>query len=364
MNLRVPSILPADQILLVKAALWPANEALVYWQDWKRYHQLDETMLLKDSELLPKVFDPLDQDSQMLMSQVYYNLQHTTDRLIPRMRGYYRYTWLKSESTGQLFKRVVGALQQAGIEPVWMQGSALRAGYSQHSGGRRLQDAALCVPLQQQRTAIATLRKLGLQMSGLAYWDDVMAAGDDQKNFVLVQRALLPYTVNRDAEQLFWQQLQRVSLPDASTALILSPAHQIFCNLVWAFWKKATPQVQLIADCVAVVRQHSIDWTDVFQLAQQYNATYAVAAGMKLLVTDFDIQLTTAETSLLRNLSIDEKQQRYYKFLKEHDALPHTTRQKIQRIRLEYDAYKKNSAYSFGLWFLRKAAVWGIRRLT
>ncbi|TAE95411.1 MAG: hypothetical protein EAZ70_01260 [Runella slithyformis] len=60
------SVNPA-QILLLKAALFPANEALIYWEKWRSLHHLTDDKVLDNEQALPPILKTLDAGSYRLM---------------------------------------------------------------------------------------------------------------------------------------------------------------------------------------------------------------------------------------------------------------------------------------------------------
>lgn len=358
------AFLTTDQILLVKAALWPVDEALHYWQQWKAYQCIDEPLLLRENDLLPKVFDPLDYETQAFMSQVYHNLQHTGDALVSRFRGYYRHTWLKSELTWLSFQRVVKAFAEQGIESVCLQGSAARLACAGHSYGRRLQDAAFSVPVRWHAAVPSIMQNLGFQSGASHTHSSASRSFTDSRNTTIVfQPKLLPSLSAAKTEHPFRNQVKQLHLAEGVNACILTPTYQIFCDLVWAYYRQCGPDLRRIADCVLLARYQPVDWEKVMQLADDLGYSYAVMSGLGHLVKHFDIQLTEAEAVRLKKSRIAKSQQRYHALLQEYGTSPLNSKQVLKKAILEYTAYSKNDRCVSGMRLLKHIVSAGIKRL-
>lgn len=317
-----PAILKPDQTLLLKAALLPPSEALTYWQHWKKARSLDR-LDTAAPDLLPAIFDPLDNDSQRLMPLVYRHLEKSGDPLIPHLRGIYRYTWMNNQRFMVKVQQVVGALQSAGIDTMVLKGIPLSLRYYGDMGVRLMSDLDVLVPTDCAADAIRVLsqKPLNLRWSEYEYKYrhllHAMHLFDANKVDVDLHWNLMSQHAYAGADKPFWAAGEPLTLTPALTTHTLSPTHQLFHNLIHGFAWGMTPAIRWVADSYVLYQQPgvAIDWHELLDLAQAFRLGFPVRQSLRLLQADFRLELPIDVVSRLNGLTLSAEEQTYFELL-------------------------------------------------
>ncbi len=317
-----PAILKPDQTLLLKAALLPLSEALTYWQHWKKARSLDR-LDTAAPDLLPAIFDPLDNDSQRLMPLVYRHLEKSGDPLIPHLWGIYRYTWMNNQRFMVKVQQVVGALQSAGIDTMVLKGIPLSLRYYGDMGVRLMSDLDVLVPTDCAADAIRVLsqKPLDLRWSEYEYKYrhllHAMHLFDANKVDVDLHWNLMSQHAYAGADKPFWAAGEPLTLTPALTTHTLSPTHQLFHNLIHGFAWGMTPAIRWVADSYVLYQQPgvAIDWHELLDLAQAFRLGFPVRQSLRLLQADFRLELPIDVVSRLNGLTLSAEEQTYFELL-------------------------------------------------
>ena len=356
-----------DQILLLKAALLPAPEALEYWQKWKIGQGLTDSEIIQDKKILERIFDPLDRGSYRLMPLVYRNLEATNDPIVKRMRGIYRHSWMRNQQQLHWYGKVVGVLHAAGIETMCIKGLAMSLLYYDDLGGRYMNDIDVLVPYEERQHAMQALltSSLGLWMEPFDYHMQPYYHGThfhSENGFNLdLHHHLMGYNLAKDLDAIFWQSSNPIKVKHDLPGSTLSPTHQIFHNIAHgnAPHIEESP-LRWIADCYVIYTNHTIDWTEILQLAVKFRLVWPVQDGMRLLIKEFGLILPKAVRQTLEALvpSAEEVAFRHFLYSTLYDR--GTPRKYYLRSRYEHNLYfKQYTGQAFWPWFGRKSLARG-----
>ncbi len=347
------------QILLLKAALFPPDEALTHWLQWRAGQQFDQLPPTTDN-LLPALFDPLDVDSQRLMPLVYRNLEHTGDPLVAHLRGIYRYTWLNNQRFRLGMQTVLAELDRAGIDAMLLKGLPLSLRYYGDLGVRMMSDLDVMVPTDRADEAIRLFQQppLNLNVTPFEYkfrhllhaahfWT---ADGVD----IDLHWNLLYQHAYADADGPFWAGRQAIDLPNGQRAYTLSPTHQLFHNLVHGFiWGTQAP-IRWIADSYVIYQQPgaAINWPDLLDLAARYGMTYPVRQGLRLLQAEFRLVLPAEVADRLEKMPLTDAERTYFALLaKKSPNVFRKTVRYLHKQRLAHQIFRRGkSGLSAGLY--------------
>lgn len=362
-----PYQLLPDQQRLLKAAVLPPEAALPHWQAYRQARGA-ANFSPTDASLLPRLFDPVNWESQRLMPLIYRNLEHTGDALIPHLRGIYRYTWMKNQRHLLKMRHVVGQFNEVGIESMMLKGIPLTLHYYADAGVRLMGDLDVMVPAHQAEQAFACIQQppLHLRVSrfetrnravlhALHGWD---AEGID----VDLHWHLLPQHCYATADTPFWQDRQPLSLPGGTPAYMLSATHQLFHVLVHGspvFHK--TQLLRWIPDSLVICRraETTIDWAELAELARQYGFVIPVRGSLQLLVNEFGLMLPDSMARWLREARPSPGEQTYYGLLA---AKPSNSASKAyryaQKQQLAYTLFRQGKpGFSRIEWLYRQARM-------
>lgn len=312
-----------DQRLLLKAAVLPPVDALPHWQAYRQAQGVGQ-FSPTDKSLLPRLFDPVNWESQRLMPMIYRNLEHSGDALIPHLRGIYRYTWMKNQRHLLKMQQVVKQFNEVGIKSMMLKGIPLTLQYYADAGVRLMGDLDVMVPTQQAEQALTLIQQppLNLRVSqfekrhrevlhAMHGWD---ADGIDVD---LHWHLLLQHTY-AIADVPFWQNRQPLTLPDGTPAYRLSATHQLFHVLVHGSpFFESTTLLRSIPDSLIICRHSgpTIDWTELTELARQYRFMMPIQLGLQLLVNEFGLVLPDSVTRWLQEARPVADEQTYYSLL-------------------------------------------------
>ncbi|MVM38681.1 hypothetical protein GO730_15900 [Spirosoma sp. HMF3257] len=340
-----------EQVLLLKAALFPVPEALACWQLWKKARHLDQFTATSEN-LLPSIFDPLDGDSQRLMPLVYRNLEKSGDPLIPHLRGIYRYTWMTNQRFLEKMKLIVGALHQENIDTIVLKGIPLSLQYYGDMGVRLMYDLDVLVPTSQADQAVRVLQAEPLSLKSSQFeikhrqllhamhlWDKQNVSVDLHWNLI-IQHA---YT---GADIPFWKSRQPLALTDSLHTYTLSPTHQLFHNLVHGFaWSASHPApIRWIADSYVIYTKPTvvIDWQELLDLAEQFRLTYPIRQSLRLLQAEFRLVLPASIRKRLEHMPLSSVEQAYFTLLrKKSSSTISRTIRTLRKKRLDYQLFRQ-----------------------
>ncbi|WP_080054724.1 nucleotidyltransferase domain-containing protein [Spirosoma aerolatum] len=305
-----------EQILLLKAALFPAQEALSFWQQWKKERGLDQ-FIPTNINLLPSLFDPLDGDSQRLMPLVYRNLEKSGDPLVAHLRGIYRYTWMSNQRFLLKMSQVIDVLHQNSIDTIALKGIPLSLLYYEDMGVRLMYDLDVLVPTAKTDQALQALQAPPLSLKSSLFEAKhrhvlhAMHLWDANNVDVDLHWNLLYQHAYANADIPFWQARQPLKLINNQFTHALSPTHQLFHNLVHGYDWSEKPAIRWIADSYVIYTKPnlSIDWHALLDLAEQYNVKYPIQQALSLLESEFRLTLPSDVGVRLKKMppSIAEK---------------------------------------------------------
>lgn len=258
-----------EQTLLLRAALWPGDEARGAWRELRARTDLES----------------LDSDSHRVLPMLYRNLVAlgVEDPDLPRLKGVYRHYWAANQLHVNDAVIAVRALASAGIATLVLKGVALTTLHYCDTGIRPMEDADVVVPLDRAREALTVLDELGYRRR-----DERLPLGREMatRHAASLRRppkgdidlhwyALLQSTGDED----FWDASVPVRLGDAVTRM-LCPTDQLLHVCVHGL---TGPALRWIPDALAVLRssEQAIDWSRLVErgIARRLTLPLAEALG-------------------------------------------------------------------------------------
>ncbi|GAB4027769.1 nucleotidyltransferase domain-containing protein [Spirosoma gilvum] len=341
----LPTVINPEQILLLKAALFPAQEALSYWQLWKKGRGLDQ-FIPTNTNLLPSLFDPLDGDSQRLMPLVYRNLEKSGDPLIAHLRGIYRYTWMSNQRFLLKMSQVISGLHQNGIDTIALKGIPLSLLYYGDMGVRLMYDLDVLVPTEKADQARSILQNPPFSFRSSQFEAKhrhilhAMHLWDTHNVDVDLHWNLLYHHTYTKADIPFWHSRQPLKLTDNQFTHALSPTHQLFHNLVHGFDWGETPAIRWIADSYVIYTKPglSIDWHALLDLAEQYRVCYPVQQALQLLTGEFRLILPADVSERLTQLPLSSTEKTYFSLVRKRS--PNQAIKAIRYVQKNWLAYQ------------------------
>lgn len=366
--LDIPLGIEAKQELLLKAATLPPNEAITYWEKWKKANDISDSDLTK-SDILPQIFDPLDHDSQRLLALVYHNLEKSGDPVVTTLRGYYRYSWLKGSYFVNNAANLVDKLQKAGFDVMLLKGIPLALKYYKNVGVRPMEDIDIFVPLHQVEDVILfieqnlgikankhenELRKLGM-FHAMHFTDGKGLDFDLHWHFHI-------YNLNPESDQPMWDNKIPFELtPDVST-YTLSPTHQLYRNFTHGYqWLLPNPPIRWIPDSLVLLRTSydQIDWMELLDLAKRQKLIIPICSMLRYLQKHFGVTYPDQVLATINQLQGTPTEKYYFTLLV--NAENYKGREwsqlinKTSRILLRYHLYQERDIRnSFPVWLIKR----------
>ena len=350
--------LQPTQLLLLKAATLPPEAALPHWQAYRRAQGLDH-FVPTNPTLLHRVFDAVDWESQRLMPMIYRNLEHTDDRLIPHLRGFYRNTWVKNQQHVVMLQELVQFLHEVDIPSLVLKGVPLSLLYYGNMGVRMMSDLDILVPTHLADEAIQRVQQPPVsrsvsqfetrhrsQLHATHTWDQRGVDMDLHWN-------LMSQHNYATADEPFWRDRQSLALPNGLTVDTLSDTHHLFHILAHGspVWYSKDPPLRWITDSLAICRNPNshIDWSELSAQSHRFRMTLPVQKGLRFLAETFDLALPDEATRWLRTAPTTRTERIYY-------AVQAHRSEHLWRKTLNYLVYKPLAYYLFrrgkpGPWF-------------
>jgi len=348
MKFMQPFDITNNQILLIKAAIFPVEEALPCWEKWCANQQLTDPALLDDGKLLPRIFDTIDMGSIRLMPMVYRNLEKTQDPFVPQLRRIYRNTWSKNQYALQKVNKAIEALQAAGIETMLLKGLAMGLVYYKDMGVRLTSDGDVLVSTKDLARALEVLAKTtqgykvaSLDKSMKAYIHAAHLFSLDNFDFD-IHWHLLFFNRTPEADAPFWQHKRHYLINGNTPTTILSPTHQVLHNLVHGNFPDVQVPIRWVADCYVIYQNYEIDWLEILNMAEERRFLVPVMEGIRLLRQEFKLKLQPVVLDRLRQLKPIATESAYHSFLKKNmskTSVPTKAFRFYHKSRFEYELY-------------------------
>ncbi|MDS3861151.1 nucleotidyltransferase family protein [Thermosynechococcaceae cyanobacterium BACA0444] len=281
-----------EQILLLRASLWPGERAIHAWQAW--IQQVD--------------FENLDAGSNRLLPLLYRNLsqlgvEHPT---IEKLKGIYRHTWSMNQLRVQRLRKVLEKFQEANIPTVLLKGMSLCIADYQDWGVRPMADMDVLVPPELTEKAMMILMQNG--------WKSTHYNSDKAHEHISLRHASglrdqdgwsldLHWRVFQNSftlcdQKVFWDDSQLVKFMGLKTR-ILKPIDRFLHVCVHGSCWSPEPPIRWIADALTIYNKQ-----DFFNWLELVKRTNLFSLNLPLLTT-LNYLNDNLELSVPRNIFID-----------------------------------------------------------
>jgi Uncharacterised nucleotidyltransferase len=303
-DLAAPGLFPTrQQMLVLEAALSPAEPALAAFRKWVGLIDLDGEFENDTFRLLPLMYDNLRR----------HGVSHP---LMARLKGIYRQTWYKNNKLFNALTPVLEALHDAGIPVLLLKGVPLVEQYYRNIALRPMADIDVLVPPARAGEAIELMTRFAYQRiaepnvdfmrfrHAMGYWSP------DNGEFDLHWHALYECQ-GAGADDFFWKRAQALRFagrdfqtPDATA--------QLLHNIIHGFRWNPEPPIRWIPDSLAILRAagDSIDWDVMTDYASRQDLGHRLRLPLQFLQQRFDApvpdkvlaQLAGQGTSLVQRI--------------------------------------------------------------
>jgi hypothetical protein len=364
----LPLGITPKQELLLKAAIFPPDEARAYWEKWKTMHNISRFSVASE-DLLPKIFDPLDYDSQRLLPLLYKNLEKSGDPIISALRGIYRYNWLKGNHFINRAAYLIEPLQNAGFDVMLLKGMPLAMMYYKNFGVRPMDDIDIFVPFHQNNDVIEFLDK-NFNLKADAHESQLKSFGMTHAMHFTDGKGLdfdlhwhfHGYHLNEKSDEPMWSDRIPISLTPKVSTYMLSPTHQLYRNFTHGYNPAFSGSaIRWIPDSLIIMKETAdlIEWDKLFELAKNQKFILPVCAMLRYLRKEFNVKYPAEVVDQLNKIHGTATEKYYYKILSKSNLhKPNELRyfiSKASQIIFRYHLYQERSAQtSFPSWFFKK----------
>ncbi|WP_428662554.1 nucleotidyltransferase family protein [Runella sp.] len=301
-----------DHILLLKAGLLEPSKALNAWQQWLKKQDLTPD-LLEDGEILPKIFDPIDEASRQLLPLVHRNLENLNEPFSKRLKGYYRFKWVRNQQHIARADQLCAVLEKSGIPTMLINGLALSLWYYKDTGVRTVNAISILVPFEHRFKAIELLSTSAFQYQ--LQHQNVQSARliCNDKLTCDIQWYLFQEHAYADADMIFWEKSIMCIVGESTPSRRLSSTYQLFHSLMQGNrWNSPAP-IGWVSDCVWIARQHSVDWDIIFTLAEQFQYVNFIKIALPFLKQEFSLDISEEYLLKLEKLIATPNDDYYFK---------------------------------------------------
>lgn len=344
-----------NQLLLLKAGLVEPTQALLAWKQWLDNCNITHH-LLDDTELLPKIFDPIDEASRQLLPLVHRNLENLEEPFSKRLKGYCRFKWVRTQQLLAGAAQLCDLLEGAGIPTMLINATALSLWYYTGKGARSLYTFSISVPFEHRLNALKLLKDSAFRYQ-LQYQNAQTARliSDDKLNCDLYWSLFHEHTYAK-ADSIFWENAVPCRVGESTTSRRLLPAHQFFHSLLQGNrWNRPAP-LGWIPDCVMIARQHPIDWPMIFTLAEQFQYVSFIQKAVPFLRNEFELDISEDNLQKLKELRVSSEDAYYFTATSKAPKFGRL----LTYIWRNYALYtcfikhQRSTSASFPLWIVRK----------
>lgn len=265
--------MPIDppNLLALKAALFPKEEALEAWSRLKEVFTIDDV----HPELLALIFSNL-------VSWL------EGDNLFGKLKGCHHYQWSKNQFLRYQLAQRLRLLNQEDIDVLLIGDAPVASRYFESSGARNLGHFELFVPREKIREAAALLER-----------SSRADRNPDKHGFSISLRSNILLGPGRD--QCLWRHRSRIEILDA-TACILDPVDQLFYALL-AINRNAV--ALWIIDVLMVASFPELELNTLDQRAHRYAVTARLKDKVNFFYSQFQPHPTVPALERISGLKVD-----------------------------------------------------------
>lgn len=344
-----------NQLLVLKSGLLEPAKALNAWTQWLKNRNITQD-LLEDSELLPKIFDPIDEASRQLLPLVHRNLENLEEPFSKRLKGYYRFKWVRAQQLLARAAQVCDLLEGAGIPTMLINATALSLWYYDEKGTRSTYTFAVLVPFEHRYKALSLLSESALHYQVQRRNAQGARLTCEDKPECDLQWNLFYEHTYAGADSLFWKDAVPGIVGEATITRRLSPAHQFFHSLLQGNrWNIPAP-LGWIPDCMMIARQHPIDWPMIFTLAEQFQYVSFIQKALPFLKNEFQLDISEENLQKLKGLHVSPQDAYYFRSTSKAPKFGRLLTY-IWRNYALYNCFikhQRSTSASFPVWMVRK----------
>lgn len=301
-----------DQMWLLKAALFAPEQAIIYWERWKKYQNLNH---ITKEDANYSIFSGVDTESLRVLPLIYRNLEHSGDSLLPALRDAYRNTWMANQKLLYRAQEIVRACNEAGIPNMLLKGIPMSLHYYKDMGVRPMGDIDLLVPLEYIESTVSLLA---------SYGNIPDAIEDKYRHLIHAMHCFDEGGVDVDLhwQAFFFQEHQqsnwvfekkyseKLQLDPENATYILNDSYQLFHTIIHGTLE-GQPTIRWILDAVKICKSPSFngDINQITEFAAANHLDYALKVCLFYLKNEFQLSDFSVNTDAnsIKEINLQKK---------------------------------------------------------
>ncbi|MDG2274123.1 MAG: nucleotidyltransferase family protein [Halioglobus sp.] len=329
----------AVQKLLLKAAIFPQDDAERYWHTFLQQHDLQH----------------LDHGCNQILPMVYINLKdrlsNDTDKWT--CKSAYKHVWASNHILMFDLKNLLLQLKRENIRVCLLKGAAYIGHYFPDYGMRTMGDIDILV-------SPADIEKLNNCLESNGYNVSSNYTGADARGLQQVFKAtpfvnargteidahqyLSTYVGDPTFNEILWATSHPIDLFEIDNAVyVLNPACQLIHTVIHGLQYAPESSIRWITDAAYLLRDHmdAIDWQQLLSICQEYHLNLPLKMALIYLREELNQPVPDHIISYFKNVKITKRDDEYF------DASSHLSfRQRMRRMFRIWHHYKKYSEHA------------------
>ncbi|NRA39042.1 MAG: nucleotidyltransferase family protein [Planctomycetes bacterium] len=311
--MKISSAWPSDaQEILLKAALFPPQEAEGYWREFVDKFDLQN----------------MDHGCNQMLPMVYINLNQRLGDNVEKWtcRSVYKYTWANNHFLMHDLKNVLLLLKQHNIKVCLLKGAAYMGHYFPDYGMRVMGDIDLLVSPERIQEMITCLELDGYRFNSIQ--DDVDAHNllklfharsfvNQRGTDIDVHQYVSKFLGDVKFNERLWKSAKPVELfGEENAAYVLSPSYQLIHTIINGLQYAPESSIRWIVDAVNLLRNHSeeVDWEEVQDICSKYHLNLPVKLALDYLRQELNQPIPDHVISYFKRIKITDRDKKYYEF--------------------------------------------------
>jgi hypothetical protein len=262
---------------LLKAALFPREEALVFFQKWLVKEKLDN-LDPEEPDFLTRFLDPLDPACHRLLPLLVDNLGIQNHTYLKKLKGHQKNVWVKNQRIFLSVKELIKALNEFNVEHIIIKGISLSSLYYDRIEHRPMNDGDILIPFKKRGRVLELISesKLGVnfndsQKQMLDFVHATHLEGQGRMDIDLHWSVFSEYSQISSSSDFVWERANEYQWDDVRTKT-LEPTHEFFIALVHGRGFDPVPPIRWVADCLMILKNDKviIDWDEFLRLTKSF----------------------------------------------------------------------------------------------
>ncbi|AWV99989.1 nucleotidyltransferase family protein [Arcticibacterium luteifluviistationis] len=305
---------------LLKAALFPRDEALVFFQKWLVKEKLDN-LNPEEPGFLTRFLDPLDPACHRLLPLLVDNLGIQNHTYLKKLKGHQKNVWVKNQRIFLSVKELIKALNEYKIDHIVFKGISLSTHYYDRIEHRPMNDGDLLIPMKDKERVLELIAnsKLGVDFNeaDMQILDFVHAThleGKGRMDIDLHWHVFSEYSQVSKSCDFIWEKSSEFDWDEIKTKK-LNITHEFFVALVHGRDFDPVPPIRWVADCLMILRKDldAVDWNEFIRLSKAFCYLPFIKKAIPYLEERFDAQIPQEVLTELEGLTPTRDETSYYK---------------------------------------------------